>query len=98
MAISETISCHCNESSIHICISFNDWIEVSDSYSTCQYPGAFTKLGLEQVEQIRMGSRHCQAFEMPQMQDIVGVEMRRGTGRESGDCVSRDSDGVFFFC
>lgn len=57
MAGAETISCHCNECHILICISFNDWIEISNSYSTYARPGGFTDPGLEQVEHIRQGSK-----------------------------------------
>ncbi|KAF6236636.1 hypothetical protein HO173_005417 [Letharia columbiana] len=57
MDIAETISCQCNECNILICISLNDWIEVSTSYSTYESPGAFTDPGLEMVEQIREGSK-----------------------------------------
>lgn len=57
MAIAETIECLCNECNILLCISLNDWIEVSTSYSTYERPGAFTDPGLEPVEQIREGSK-----------------------------------------
>lgn len=60
MARVERISCHCNECDILICIASNDWIEVSNSYSTYDRPGAFTEAGLEQVEQIREGSKGSQ--------------------------------------
>lgn len=57
MAIAETIECLCNECNILLCISLNDWVEVSTRYSTYERPGAFTDPGLEQVEQIREGSK-----------------------------------------
>ena len=48
------------------------------------------------IPAFRIGWLLSQAFDMPQMQDIVGVEMCRGTGREIGDCVSRDPGRVLF--
>lgn len=60
MARAETISCHCNECNILICISLNEWVEVSASYSTYEHPGAFTDPGLELVEQIREGSKNSE--------------------------------------
>ncbi len=60
MATAETISCHCNKCDILICISFNDWTAISSSYSTYERPGNFTDPGLEQVDQIREGSKHSE--------------------------------------
>ena len=57
LAIAETIECLCKECNILLCISSNDWVEVSNSYSTYERPGPFTDPGLELVEQIREGSK-----------------------------------------
>lgn len=56
MAMAEKISCHCKECSNLNCISLNDLIWVSNSYSTNKHSAGFTDPGLELVEQIREGS------------------------------------------
>ena len=57
MAIAETISCQCKQCNILICNSLNDWVNISTSYATYECRGAFTDRGLEQAQQVRVGSK-----------------------------------------
>lgn len=60
MATAELIACACKICDKTLCISTNEWLEVSNSYSTYGNSLAFSHPGLEQVEQKRAGSKHSE--------------------------------------
>ncbi|KAL2037291.1 hypothetical protein N7G274_009980 [Stereocaulon virgatum] len=57
MATPEIINCSCNNCNSVLCISSNEWTEISSSYSTCVNLAYFSLPGLELVEPKRPGSK-----------------------------------------
>jgi hypothetical protein len=52
----ERVSCHCRVCDQPICTSSNEWVSVTNSYSTYTNAEAFSQTGLTAVNQIRPGA------------------------------------------
>lgn len=93
MATSEIISCNCKICSSVCCISSNEWIEVSSSYSTYVNVAYFSHPGLELVEPKRPGSKNSE-LEGCSVQPLRCTKCKTGMGVKCVDGPKEKKDTV----
>lgn len=93
MATSEIISCNCKICSSVCCISSNEWIEVSSSYSTYVNVAYFSHPGLELVEPKRPGSKNSE-LEGCSVQPLRCTKCKTGMGVKCVDGSKEKKDTV----
>ena len=93
MEVPEIISCNCKICSNVLCISSNDWTEVSSSYSTYVNVAYFSHPGLELVEPRRPGSRESE-LEGCTVQPLRCAKCKTGMGVKCVDGPREKKDAV----
>lgn len=53
----ELFSYSCESCNTHICTYSNEWVEISETYSTYENPQNYAEVGLERVKLDRAGSK-----------------------------------------
>ena len=53
----ELFKYYCKTCKTHACTYINEWVEISNTYSTFEDDSKYTEIGLERVKQYRYGSK-----------------------------------------